>query len=190
MPAAFGALGNNGIGAQALHAFGERGGSHDGDDLDTGLFPHAHIVGGAASAGGDHIDFQIDEQLGKLGGVGVHEHDVGADGFVGDLAGSRNLLLHPFQRRAAAGDDAQAAGGADGASQAGIGDARHGTLYDGLLNAQKLSDTGIHIPRSYSRKQTSNTPDKAMTTYREMVVQAVGISRQTEFLSRFLRLQK
>ena len=188
MPAAFGAFGDHGIGAKALHTARKRGSGNHGDHLDAGFFPHVHVVGGAAGARGDHVDFQVHQKARQLGGVGIHEHDVRAKGLVRDGAGSAHLLFDPRQRSAAARDDAKPARLADGAGQAGVGDARHSTLDDGHLDAQKFGDASIHfcfVPLLARCRQHTTC---ARFSYPSMLVQRRDHATRRRSVSRYLRV--
>ena len=158
VPARFRALGHDGVGAQAFHADRERGRCDDGDDLDARFLPHLHVVGGASGARGDDVDLQLDEQFRELGGVGVHEHDVRAERLARDLARGFDLLAHPGQGSTAARDDAEAARLAHRAREARVGDARHRTLNDGHVDAQKLRNTRFHVVDSFREVPEGRRP--------------------------------
>ena len=158
MSASFRALGHHGVGAEALHAGGQGRGGHHGHYLHARVLPHLHIVGGTAGAGGHHFHAQLAHELGHLARARIHEHDIDADRLARKGAGAGHLLANPFGPGAPAGDDAQAAGFAYGAGQPSVGDAGHGPLHDGIFNAQKLCDTGLHESSSSSLSLRQHAP--------------------------------
>ena len=153
MAAGLGALGHHGVGSEALHARGQRAGGHHGHHLDAGVLPQLHVVRGRTRARRDDVNTQLRQKLGRLARVRIHEHDVRADGLVGNRAGDAHLLLDPVERRAAACDDAEAAGLAHRAGQARIRDARHRALHDGHLDAQQF-----RYPRLHAHALSSSNP--------------------------------
>ena len=156
--ASLAALSHHRVSAHALHARGERRRRHHRHHLDAGFFPRRHEVRGAARTCGNHVDVQLGEQLGHLGRLRVHEHDVRADGSVaGDFASDVHLLFNPFERRAAAGDDAQAARRRHHAGEFAVGDAGHGALDDGHANAQKFCYAGVHEGPSFVASRHGGT---------------------------------
>ena len=135
---------DDGVGPQALHALGQRGGGDHGDHLDARLLPSVDVGGGASRAGGDDVDAERDQLLGDFGRARVHQHDVDADGLVGELARDAHLIGDPGGVRASAGDEAEAPGFADRCGEARVGDVSHAPLDDGRLDAEKLGDAGSH----------------------------------------------
>ena len=188
VPAAFGAFRNHGVGAKALHAARQGGGGNHGDYLDASFFPHVHVVCRATRTGGNHVDFQVDKQLCQFSCVRIHEHNVSAKRLVGDLARRAHLLLHPFKGCATTGNDAQAARCAHRARQAGVGDARHGTLDNGHVNAQQFRDTCIHVAGFPILPLREITPKRRRVSYRKMVEQRANDASYNRIVSRYLRV--
>ena len=144
MAAGLGSLGDDGVGAQPLHPPGLRCTRHHGKHPDVGLLPHRDELGRASCTGGHHIDVQLAEKLRQLGGLGVHEHHVGAKRFVRHRAGLRHLFRHPVKRGPSTGDDPQAARLTHSRRKPCIGNARHRTLDDGCFDPQQLRHTRPH----------------------------------------------
>ena len=142
MAAGLGALGHHGHGTGALDELGHGNGGHHGDDLDAGLVPGLHVLGGVAGAGHDHGHVLVDDDLGHLVRERAHEHHVHAEGLVGLLAQLVDLVAQPVGVGVHGCDDAQAAGLGDGGGEGGIGDPGHPALEDGLLDAEKVTDGG------------------------------------------------
>ena len=138
MAAALGALGNDGVNAQRLQMPCQHGSSHHRNHLDTGSFPHGNVFSRVACAGGDHGDFFLHHDLGKLICLRVHEHDVYTKGLVGQLPAAADVLAQGIGIHAARTDDAQCTGvGAGGGELAG-GNVGHAALNDGVFRPQDL----------------------------------------------------
>ena len=139
MAAALGALGNDGVDAGFFEMLGQHGRRHHGDDKDAGFFPFGHILAGVARAGGDDGDLFLHDDLRKFIGARVHEHDVDAERFVGQLTAAADVRAQFLAAvHAAAADKPQRPGvGAGGRKLAG-GDVGHAALDDGVTGAQKF----------------------------------------------------
>ena len=68
------------------------------------------------------------------------------------------FLLETILLALALSIDSFAAGFAYGAGQPSVGDAGHGPLHDGIFNAQKLCDTGLHESSSSSLSLRQHAP--------------------------------
>src|SRR5579864_4068583 len=79
---------------------------------------------------------------GDVEGGAVQEADyvVDAEGSRGELADTPDFVPELVSRHAAARDDAQTAGVADGSHQLGRGASRHPGLEDGALDAEETAD--------------------------------------------------
>ena len=97
------------------------------------------ILARIARAGGDHLHALFHHDLGKLVCKGVHQHDVDAEGLVGQLPCSGGCSPAGYRRlHAARADEAQGPRiGAGGRKLAG-GDVGHTALNDGVLRPQNL----------------------------------------------------
>ena len=109
MAAAFAALGNQGRGPQPGHQLGHGHRGHHRNDLDACFLPGAHILGGVAGTGGHHLHLFFHSHLGYLIGKGAHQHDVHADGLVGQISGNPDLLADIIRRGVACGNNTKAA---------------------------------------------------------------------------------
>ncbi len=110
-----------------------------GNHLDAGGFPRGNILAGVACAGGDHLHAFFHHDLGKLVGLRVHQHDVHAEGLVGQLLAAADVLAQGVGVHAARADDAQRTRvGAGGGKLAG-GDVGHAALDDGVFCRAKIS---------------------------------------------------
>ena len=156
MAAALGALGNDGVGPSPLQMNGQRGGGHNGKDLDAGGLPGGYVLAGVARAGGDHGHAFLHHHLGHGIGLRVHEHDVHAEGFAGKSFGGADVAAQGFGVHAARADQPQGTGvGAGGGELAG-GDVGHAALDEGKLGSQKfvqfhwllLSAAGYRVNRA------------------------------------------
>ena len=135
MTAALGAFGDDGIHAQRGKVLSQNGRCHHGNDLDTGFLPHGDVLAGVARAGGDDLDSLFHDDLRKLVGLGVHQHDVDAERLVGERLAAADVLPQRLSVHASCADKAQRTGvGAGGGKLAG-GDVGHAALNDGVFRA-------------------------------------------------------
>ena len=146
--AALGALGNDGVDAQRLQVLGQHGCGHHGDYLDARGFPHGHIFAGVARAGGDDLDAFLHHDLGKFIGLWVHQHDVHAEGLVGQLLAAADILAQGVGVHAARADDAQCSCIGTGGGKLAGGDVGHAALNDGVLRPQNFVQQ-FHIHSLY-----------------------------------------
>ena len=138
MAAALGALGNDGIHAQRDEVLGQNGRCHHRDDLDAGFLPHGDVLAGVACAGGDDLDALLHDDLRKLVGLRMHQHDVDAERFIGERLAAADVLPQGLDVHAACADEAQRTGvGAGGGELAG-GDVGHAALNDGVFRTQNF----------------------------------------------------
>ena len=144
MTARLAALCDNRIGAATLHPSRKGARCNDGYDLASGFLPHLDVGRRAAGARRDHVDAQIGEQFGDLCRIGVHEHDVYADGLIGCSACKAHLLLDPGKGGGSRCDDAKATRFADRSGKACIGNPCHRSLDYGILDSQKLGYPRLH----------------------------------------------
>ena len=68
----------------------------------------------------------------------MHEHDVHAEGLIGELAAAADAVPEHLGGHAAGTDQAQGSGVGDRSGKLGGGDVGHTALNKGKLNAQKL----------------------------------------------------
>lgn len=100
--------------------------------------PGGDKAGGVARAGGDHSHLLLGGDGSQLLHLGVHEHDVHAEGLIGELAAAADAVPEHLGGHAAGTDQAQGSGVGDRSSKLGGGDVGHTALNKGKLNAQKL----------------------------------------------------
>ncbi len=110
VPAALHSLRDDCIRASALHQLRHRDTRHDGDDLHACPLPHLHIPGGISGSGRNDLDTLIDDHLRDRIRLGIHQHDVDAEGSVCRLFYLPDLLPDKFCRSTACTDDPQSAG--------------------------------------------------------------------------------
>ena len=141
MAAGLGALGDNAVHTPVRQPLGQGHGGDHGEHLAAGCFPHGYVFAGVAGTGGDHGDVFFRHDPGHLGGLGVHEHDVDAEGFVGPLPADVDLLAEDVGGHAAGADKTQSTGvGYSGGKLAG-GDVGHAALDNGELDPQHIVET-------------------------------------------------
>ena len=108
---------------------------HHRDHLDAGGFPHGYVFARVACTGGHNGHALVHHDLRKLICLRMHEHDVHAEGLVGQLLAAADVLAQGVGVHAACTDDAQRTGvGAGGGKLAG-GDVGHAALNDGVFCA-------------------------------------------------------
>ncbi|CDD57848.1 unknown [Eggerthella sp. CAG:298] len=107
--ACFTAFCDDRISSAAFHALRERRRSHDRHHFRTGFLPPIDVVARIACACRDNRNAQFGEEFRKLRRLRVHEHDVHAEGLIGERARKFDLLTHPGKRRRTTGDDAKPA---------------------------------------------------------------------------------
>ena len=134
--AALGALGDHRVGAPLGHQLGQGHGGHHGDHLGARLLPGGDEAGGIAGAGGDNGHLLLRGDGGQLLHLGVHEHDVHAEGLIGEGAAAADALLEHLGGHAARADEAQSAGVGHGGGKLGGGDVGHTALDKGELDPQ------------------------------------------------------
>jgi hypothetical protein len=119
------------------------------NDLHARLLQRLHERLRAAAGGLDDLHAAVDDDAHVLVVRRRHEHrqnrEIHAEGLVGHLVAARDLLLEIGRRRLReAGDDAEPAGVGDGRGHLGVADVMHAALNDGVLDAEKLGDAGLH----------------------------------------------
>ena len=136
--AGLGALGNDAVRPGPLHQLGQRHRRHHGEDLGPGLLPQGKVGGWVARPGGDEAYVLLRGDLGHGPGLGVHEHDVHAEGLVGQAAAEADLRPKGVGVHAAPADQAHTAGVGDGGGEGGGGDVGHAALDQGKFRPQKF----------------------------------------------------
>lgn len=165
MSARFGALSDDGIHTQALHTLGQSHAWPPRHHLDARLLESRDILAGIAGAGGHNRDFLLDDDLHELVHLRMHQHDVDAEGLVGEFPGPVDVLPELFGLHAAGGDESQAARIGDGCRKLTGGDVCHTALNDGVFGFDDV--TNIHGGSSYqfisTEPQVSPLPKPAST---------------------------
>ena len=165
MSARFGALSDDGIHTQALHALGQSHACHHRHHLDARLLESRNILAGIAGAGGHNRDFLLDDDLHELVHLRMHQHDVDAEGLIGEFPGPVDVLPELIGLHAAGGDESQTARIGDGCRKLTGGDVCHTALNDGVFGFDDV--TNIHRGSSYqfisTEPQVSPLPKPAST---------------------------
>ena len=136
--AALAALGDDAVDAIALQPLGQNGGGYHGEHLDTRLFPGGDVFAGVARAGGHHLHPLLCHHLGQSVDVGIHQHQVDAEGLAGVRLGGADLGPQGLGVHPAGGNQAQGTRVGHGGGERSGGDVGHAALDDGELNPQKL----------------------------------------------------
>ena len=134
MAAGFRAFGDDGIGPQLLHAPGQSHAGHHGQHPDARFLPGLHIGAGVACACGDDGHFFLNDQLGHLICLGMHQHDIDAEGLIRHRFTGAYFAAHPVGVRVHGGNDAEAARVGNGARERRVRDPRHAALDNGVLD--------------------------------------------------------
>ena len=95
---------------------------------------------------------------GHLGGLGVHEHDVDAEGLVREGAALVDVLPEGPGIHAAAADEAHGPRVGDGRGELAGGDVGHAALDDGEFRAQELIEFHFFFSSFYLYRQRLTTP--------------------------------
>ena len=94
--AGFHAFRHHRVRAAALHPPCQSYGSHNRDHLDSGFFPHAHILFRGSRAGRHDLHAFLYNDLRYLIRIGAHQHDIHAEGLPGQRFCFAHLLPHPL----------------------------------------------------------------------------------------------
>lgn len=139
MAAAFGAFGNHGVNAGLGQVFGQHGRRDNRDHDDAGFLPFGDILAGVAGAGRDDGHLFLDNNPGEFIGAGVHEHDVDAEGLVGQFTAAADVgaQLVAAADTARADQTERTGVGAGGRKLTG-GDVRHTALDNRVFCAKNL----------------------------------------------------
>ena len=138
MAAALRAFGDEAIHPQGGQAADQGGGGDHGEYLDARLLPGGDILAGHPRSGGDHLDALLHHHLGHLGGGGVHQHDVHAEGFIGQGLAPADVLPQGVGIHAPRADQAQGPGVGHGGGEFAGGDVGHAALDQGKLGPQQF----------------------------------------------------
>ena len=138
-------FGNHRIGAATLHASSQSARRHHGNDFRPCLFPLLYVLARASRAGRYDVDAKFREHIGHFVRLRVHEHDIRSDRIVRHGTGNAHLFFNPGDTCPAARDDPQPASRRNSSGKPAVGNAGHGSLDDGVLDAEQLGNTRIHI---------------------------------------------
>ena len=146
MAAALGALGNDAVHPGLGHHLGQRDRGDHGEDLGPRLLPHGDIGTGAARAGGNDRHLLLGGDPGQFVGLGMHEHDVHAEGLIGQGTAQMDVLPEGLRAHAARADKAQGTRVRNGSGKSAGGDVGHAALDKGELGPQDLVEFHVNLP--------------------------------------------
>ena len=143
MAAGFHALDDKGVCAFVLHARGELRIGHDGNTFDAVRLQRFKIRNRISCADRDKRQFFITDELRHIIFIGGLQHQINAKRLIRHIFRAADLFADSVNISAARGNDACAAGMADGCYEIGLREVGHSALDDRVVDSKKFSDFGF-----------------------------------------------
>ena len=142
--ATFHTFGNNCISTRSLHHDCHCNACNHRYNLYSGFLPHGNELGRIACSGCYCLDAFFDYNLCYLFGIGIHEHDIHAEGLVCQFLALTDLLSYYFWRSRCRSDYTEASCIGYGCCKIVFCNPGHTALNNWIFNSQKFCDSGFH----------------------------------------------
>ena len=132
--------------AHLFHLSRECYARHNGNHADARFRPLRHVLAGIARAGGDDLDALLNHDVGYLVGKRTHEHDVDAEGLVGQLLALADFRAELLAVGVHRSNQSQSARVGNARGKRGVGYPSHTALKDGIFQTESLvNDSRNHM---------------------------------------------